>query len=117
VPPRGAELHAGLSGFAGLAVQLYTAIGPELPSRCSLCWKRGQLQPPETPGVELPSFMELEPSGAEPGQDLPTLLRLPRTGKAMLAVRPDGYIAVSHWGGWDAAIVVQALREVGLLVG
>jgi len=46
--------------------------------------------------------------------DLADMLKLPSTGKAMLAVRPDGYIAAIHRGGWDAQATCVSLAETGV---
>jgi len=59
---------------------------------------------------EAVSLKPIDPSST----DLADLLKLPSEGKAMLAVRPDGYIAVIHQGAWDAQAVRVALSETGI---
>jgi len=51
-----------------------------------------------------------------PCAEVITLLGLGAGGRAVLVVRPDGYIAVAQLGSWAAAPVVSALEELGIVV-
>jgi 2-polyprenyl-6-methoxyphenol hydroxylase-like FAD-dependent oxidoreductase len=50
-----------------------------------------------------------------PCAEIITLLGLGVGGKAVLVVRPDGYIAVEQLGSWDLPPVVTALEELGVV--
>lgn len=51
-----------------------------------------------------------------PCAEIVTKLGLGAGGKAVLVVRPDGYIAVSQLGSWDVKPVVSELQELGVLM-
>lgn len=54
-------------------------------------------------------------AGGRTVQEFLAVLRLGHGGKAILVVRPDGYVAVAHRGDWNAAPVVTALEDLGLV--
>ena len=55
--------------------------------------------------------------GNEGAEDLSNQLKLPKGQRALLVVRPDGYVAVSHRGvdKWDAEAVAQGMADCGLM--
>ena len=55
--------------------------------------------------------------GTAGAEDLSSQLKLPKGQRALLVVRPDGYVAVSHRGGdaWDAEAVARGMADCGLV--
>mmetsp|Transcript_62973 Transcript_62973/g.204100 ORF Transcript_62973/g.204100 Transcript_62973/m.204100 type:complete len:110 (-) Transcript_62973:441-770(-) len=67
------------------------------------------------------SLRVLVPADADAREQVPcaeiaTVLGMHEGGRAVLVVRPDGYIAVSQLGSWAAEPVTAALEELGYVV-
>mmetsp|Transcript_34300 Transcript_34300/g.80197 ORF Transcript_34300/g.80197 Transcript_34300/m.80197 type:complete len:616 (-) Transcript_34300:41-1888(-) len=54
----------------------------------------------------------LAPSKVAPNPTLVTLMMLPAASKAILLVRPDGYIAVCHRGDWNTEAWARAVIKI-----
>ena len=87
---------------------------PELEA-WAVCTDTGS-EAPEAPSVD---GHECRCLGGNAGaEDLSRQLKLPKGQRALLVVRPDGYVAVSHRGGdeWGAEAVAQGMAGCGLAV-
>lgn len=75
------------------------------------------LDPKATDGFEVPRLlMPANPEAAKEPicAELCTKLGLAQGGRALLVVRPDGYVAIRHAGSWDTSAVKQAMQQIGL---
>lgn len=119
--PTAQEVEACLEGFKPL-LGLFPVVPVLYVASCT-----SGAQPPLQ---DLPHLSVAAATGFEPGRtlvplsasatkdqpcaELCTRLGLARGGRALLVVRPDGYLAVSHRGSWQATPVLAALSELGL---
>eukprot|EP00811_Abedinium_folium_P018579 NODE_2750_length_2152_cov_7.851852.p1 GENE.NODE_2750_length_2152_cov_7.851852~~NODE_2750_length_2152_cov_7.851852.p1 ORF type:complete len:543 (+),score=141.99 NODE_2750_length_2152_cov_7.851852:214-1842(+) len=119
--PSLAEIEGVLAAFRPLGVPLQPVLYTfSTPPR----WGGADPASAKRQGLSLPGFEEMrELAPANPSAhkekhcaELCARLRLGRGGRAILVVRPDSYIAVSHVGNWNAQSAVKALEELNLCV-
>merc|ERR1712187_253290 len=65
-----------------------------------------------SPKVSILTPRDEDASQQNPCAELCTRLGLLQGGRALLIVRPDGYIAILHHGNWEAVPVLEAMSEL-----
>jgi len=124
-PLEQAEIEAALLPFKSFA-ERGVPLQPILygfSSRSKPCDLRSHAWKPAVNAEALAGFAAMRtisPANSEAGREKPCAELCARLGlwrgeRALLVVRPDGYVAVTHVGNWNGTLVASTLEELGLV--